>query len=587
MTSSEMETARQIVEQWFWQPAEGHNYRYRGAVRTLTRYYESASLEPDEVKLVIAYLRDQVIAGEISLCNKSVDLGTGWKAMDAYYRTDETEKWSGTESRKVRVYQVLIQAPSGTDAVDGPYEVDKGGQYKVTHSFYWNAEALPTVPEPSSGVNYALEGVMRDRETGLYSAVMVKRERVQQDIPEYVTSTNAFETTKEEVHLGVRGAESLGGKAASCGGGKTTTRNITKNPDGTHDVHNVTTQKKLVRCASVEVHKTRRGVTRTVTHQSEAAPTANAADMELGESRTSRKTDGKRFDNVETKHTPPIGKVEAQRSKSVSSESVEVSRTIICAAEAAQAAEPVPPPEVNVIRKRTIRYDDNTADVTDETRTMKPIDTKEITLWKDEENECVMRSFRNQEEHDGLFPQDDVVGRIDASLQKNDHGSWNGGYTIVRPRTDCGEDGVLIIDEGKSETFAVGVRYGKWVWTNQLNETGWIGKVWECRRVCTMKARYVNLTKARAHSLARQLVREYTRTVWGSEWNGTGTGGQFEKHIVGVMCMAKIFPYRISGDVWGVRLIFDEQTTRLSKTFTSNSSFKFYEESGWGYPGEE
>ena len=114
MTDIEKNKASQIVDSWFWQPAEGHNYRYRGALRTLVRFYESVSMEPDVLKLVIEYLRDQELTGGISLMNRTVDLGSGWKAMDAWYQTAASEKWAGTESTKVRVYQVLMQAPSST-----------------------------------------------------------------------------------------------------------------------------------------------------------------------------------------------------------------------------------------------------------------------------------------------------------------------------------------------------------------------------------------------------------------------------------------------------------------------------------------
>ena len=93
MTEEEKQKAKQIVGQMFWQPTEGHNYRYRGANRTLTRFYESASMEPDVVKLVIEYLRDEEIEGGISLAGRLVDLGTGWKAMDAWYQTSPGEKW--------------------------------------------------------------------------------------------------------------------------------------------------------------------------------------------------------------------------------------------------------------------------------------------------------------------------------------------------------------------------------------------------------------------------------------------------------------------------------------------------------------
>lgn len=289
MTDIERNKASQIVDSWFWQPAEGHNYRYRGALRTLVRFYESASMEPDVLKLVIEYLRDQELTGGISLMNRTVDLGSGWKAMDAWYQTAASEKWAGTESTKVRVYQVLMQAPSEGNVV-GPLSVENGCQYLVKHTFYWNVATLPTVAASTSGVSHSLEGVVRDHETGLYSCVYVTRERVQQDVAEYFTAKTIFEEQKEEAHIGVRQQNVAStGKAASVGSGTTVRRKVTKNADCTSDVQNETTIDKQVADASETVVELASG-TRTTTEKRNMPGKASTSGLAPGESVKNEKT---------------------------------------------------------------------------------------------------------------------------------------------------------------------------------------------------------------------------------------------------------------------------------------------------------
>ena len=386
MTTDEQSIARNIVDQWFWQPAEGHNYHYRGALRTLVRFYESAPMEPDVMRLVIEYLRDEEVDGGISLMNRTVDLGSGWKAMDAWYRTDETEKWNGTDSRKVRVYQVLIQKPAAGDAVDGPYEVEKGCRYKVTHTFSWNVETLPTVPASSSGVNYALEAVVRDQESGLYSCVLTKRERLQQDVSEYMAARTLYQDTKEEQHLGVKQGQSAG-KPASVSNGTVVERSVTKNEDCTVDVRNVTkvdkpvsdavvtkeetlfesrtttenrnqpsaapmnlapgasardektqsnlhnqtvttVEEKPVSDAVVEYARTLHGTQKSVTHRNQAQPVSENG-MKIGERRTTRKTNGGKSDNtIVTQDVEPAGNVARSDRKTVFESSASVRENV-------------------------------------------------------------------------------------------------------------------------------------------------------------------------------------------------------------------------------------------------------------------
>ena len=453
MTTDEHNTARDIVNQWFWQPAEGHNYHYRGALRTLVRFFESAPMEPDVMRLVIEYLRDEEIDGGISLLNKSVDLGTGWKAMDAWYRTDETEKWNGTDSRKVRVYQVLVQRPAAGDAVDGPYEVEKGCRYKVTHTFSWNIEALPTVPASSSGVSYALEAVVRDQESGLYSCVLTKRERVRQDVAEYTAAKTLFQDTKEEQHLGVKQGESAG-KPASVSNGTVIERSVTKNEDCTVDVHNVTkvdkpvsnavvtkeetlfetrttaehrnqpsaasmnlspgksardektqsnlhnqtvttVEEKPVSDAVVEFARTLHGTQKSVTHRNQAQPVSEIG-MKIGERRTTRKTDGGKNDNtIVTQDVEPAGNVARNERKTVFENSASVRENVAADGE-------LPEREADEAGNGATHSvdvqlnDDGTADIVTNDTTEKPVSDAVVEIRKTARSTVRTVTHRNQ-----------------------------------------------------------------------------------------------------------------------------------------------------------------------------------------------
>jgi len=316
MTEDEKARARLVLSGMYWQPAEGHNYRYRGANRTLTRFFESASMEADAVKLLLEYLRDEEITNSISLAGRRVDLGTGWKAMDVWYQTSAGDKWSGTDSTRIRIYQTLMQAPVGSDAKDGPYAVENGCQYLVTHEFYWNVTTLPTLSASSSGIQYTLQGVTRDRETGLYSCVIEKRERVQQDVALTAASGTIFETKSEEQHLGVKQANVAStGLQQSAGNGVIVTRQIRKNPDCTSDVLNEKTVEHPIGNAVVVYEKTLRGTRQTVTDRNQTGA-VSATGMVVGERRTSRRTEGGRYDNETSKlSAQPAGVIATECSK--------------------------------------------------------------------------------------------------------------------------------------------------------------------------------------------------------------------------------------------------------------------------------
>ena len=124
LTAEEITRAEKIIDTWFWQIDETRAYGYRGALSTITRFYESAPMSADIMRIVLEYLNSQEQMTAVSLNNKLVSLDGEWKAVAAFYRTAQGQNWAGTESSKVRVYQMI--AKMGDEEGDGPYTIEDG-----------------------------------------------------------------------------------------------------------------------------------------------------------------------------------------------------------------------------------------------------------------------------------------------------------------------------------------------------------------------------------------------------------------------------------------------------------------------------
>ena len=294
MSNDDELKAAKSVDSWYWQMAEGHNFRWKNAVKSMVLFYESAPLESDMAQLVIEYLRTRASVTSLVIAHKNWTFDApGWNTKDAWYQTAPSEQWAGTESKKVRVYWVLAQAGDGT--ADGPYVVEDGCKYKVEHSYYWDVAAEPQLPQSESGIQYTIQGFTRDRETGLFTYIVEKRETVQQDIELYESVKTIFEDVSEEQHLGVKQNDVAStGLAASVGDGERVERHIEKNPDCTSNIVNRKVKDKKVEEARTVVKKELRGTfsattDRNLTPAELAAKTA--AEQKVGETRTVEKTD--------------------------------------------------------------------------------------------------------------------------------------------------------------------------------------------------------------------------------------------------------------------------------------------------------
>ena len=291
LTEQQRAACAAMEDTWYWQVQERGKWRYRWHNEVMVRYYECAPLEADVFPAMIEYLQGQTGITSIQLHGKRIDLGGEWKAVRAWYETRDGDTSETNKLKRVRICQALVKNADEAGG-DGPYVVENGCMYKVSHTFHWNVDSLPSLPESSSGVNYQIQAVTRDDETGLWNCVLEKRERVQQNIAEYTTEKTAFETKKEEQHLGVKQGNVAGtGKAARASGGKMVTRKLRKNEDCTTDVINETTEEEEAKGAVTETEVRLRGTVETTVNRNMASK-ARVSELEAGESVRNEKTPG-------------------------------------------------------------------------------------------------------------------------------------------------------------------------------------------------------------------------------------------------------------------------------------------------------
>lgn len=367
LSEAEQAKAETIVKGFFWQPGEIHRYR--------TLYFtEGASMQPDEIRLVREYLLGLGSLASLNVCGKLQEFPAAMKVLDVWWQTNPSDKWAGTESTKVRIYLALRPRHGENDA-DGPYTVENGCKYLVTHTFYWDVEALPTLPESSSGVNYTMQGVTRDRETGLFACVIERRETVQQDVAEYTKAETEFEREQEEQHLGVKeSAVAATGRQAGAAYGVITMREVRKNPDCTSDVINRKRTELASPGATKEYQGDPRGTIETTIDRNQQS-TVTGENLANGETRRSEKTEGKRYNNTRRVPTPKNAMI-VETEQATSNES---SSTRLTAHKAKPAVSPIVP-EKNKEKRVSVRPNDlNGWDKEETTIEHRPATTGELT----------------------------------------------------------------------------------------------------------------------------------------------------------------------------------------------------------------
>lgn len=260
---SQMES---ICAEWcrshYWQLQEKRGWRYAFHESVMVRYYEEANLDTSLLEPLVEFLKGEGWRESFTVHNKPMD-ATDWKTTAVWYETRDGDVKEANKLKRTRIYHAIYK--EGAQGGDGPYLMEDGCKWKVTHEFHWKVGALPTLPQGTSGVQYRMQGVARDEETGLWNCVVERRETVQQDVPEYETAKTVFEDRSEEQHLGVKQGSVAGtGKPASVAGGVMVRRQLRKNEDCTTDVVNETVEEKPVEGAVEETTRLMRG-TRTVT----------------------------------------------------------------------------------------------------------------------------------------------------------------------------------------------------------------------------------------------------------------------------------------------------------------------------------
>lgn len=449
MSNDDELNAAKIVGSWYWQMAEGHNFRWKNAVKSMVLFYESAPLESDMAQLVIEYLRTRTSVTSLVIAHKNWTFAEpGWNTKDAWYQTVPGEQWAGTESKKVRVYWVLVEAGDG--AADGPYTVENGCKYFVTHSYYWDVAAAPVLPQSTSGVQYSIQGFTRDRETGLFTYIVEKRETVEQSIPLYESAKTIFEDVSEQQFLGVKqGAVAGRGLPASVGNGERVERHITKNPDCTSDITNRKIKDKKVEQARVVADKKLRGTSvattdRNLTPGEVAAKTAT--QQEVGETRTIEKTDTDFRNLTIEKTTPPTLPVTLAKSCEKET-SVHTDTTVELVQAGAADGSVEQTVEPNKRKTVSVRKNDDgkTADKTTTEQTWSERTVKATSNFATEKATTVVKENTTSNANA-------VMGN--ASAQPNNHGSQTTQVTEYTPiPKDSGWIKWQSVEEGPTHTY--------------------------------------------------------------------------------------------------------------------------------------
>lgn len=304
----------------YWQYQRRQEWAYEWRDDTLVRYHELTMPDPDFTKGLLEWLKlpesvhgfeanGEKYAG-CTMYNRQAKFEAEWKPVSAWYEQQEGQIDERTKLKIIRIFQALQRNPKDGKG-DGPYVVENGCMYKVSHTFYWNVPELPEAPQSESGVSYRVGSVARDDETGLWSCYLEKRERVMQEVPEYTSDNTGFAARTEQQFLGVKhDAVAETGKKASASNGVTVRRRLKKNEDCTTDVTVETVVDKPVEKASVTVERSLRAKT-VVTEDRNMPSPLNDANLPPGTRVTNEKTESGQWNRkkTETVPVPPEGPV--------------------------------------------------------------------------------------------------------------------------------------------------------------------------------------------------------------------------------------------------------------------------------------
>lgn len=306
--SGEAERLTAWAQGWAKSMARWRTVRHRWGAKGKKTLVRVASNPPLEcMREILAYLSSAAGAKGLFCDGKAIG---DWAPMSAWY--EETRAEDGTQAVTVRVFQALRDPEDGE--ADGPFLVQDGCVWKVSHSFYWDVAEVEAVPASASGVAYEIQGLRRDEETGLYSYALVKRERVAVEVGPWLAHQDAFEDRARALLLGLRDEEesTVDQKVAAFaqehtlpledGGGKIVDVQKQKNDDCTTDVTVEVTTEESVPGASVTTAEDAFGKRTTVLDRNQTAAAEPPAALG-GETRAER-TPGGRFNNTTLAYVP-------------------------------------------------------------------------------------------------------------------------------------------------------------------------------------------------------------------------------------------------------------------------------------------
>lgn len=269
-----------------WQILNRAKWKYQFRGMTIVRFVDSVKMDEDMLRSMLEYLTSDACLNDLEAYNQGLTPEGKYKPTKAWYELGQS---AANGVRSINLYHALCTEPEAN--ADGPFLVEDGCAYKVWLEYHWNEPSVPDVQPSESGISYRISNISHDPDTDLYSYVIEKRERVQQDIAEYFTAKSVYEDQKEEVHLGVKQDKvATTGKAASVGNGVIVRRKLSKNQDCTSDVHNTTTIDKAVSNSSVTISKTLEGTNKVTVNRNMPAP-ASTDNLDIGESVENTKTD--------------------------------------------------------------------------------------------------------------------------------------------------------------------------------------------------------------------------------------------------------------------------------------------------------
>lgn len=404
--SGEAERLTAWAQGWAKSMARWRTVRHRWGAKGKKTLVRVASDPPLEcMREILAYLSSAAGAKGLFCDGKAIG---DWAPMSAWY--EETRAEDGTQAVTVRVFQALRDPADGE--ADGPFLVQDGCVWKVSHTFHWDVAEVETVPASASGVAYEIQGLRRDEETGLYSYALVRRERVAVEVGPWEAHQDGYQTRERALLLGLRDEDesTVDQKVAAFaqkaelkltdGDGVTVDVQKQKNDDCTTDVTIENATEQSVPGASVAVAEDAFGKrTTTVDRGQTVAVSAPAA---LGGETRAEQTPGGRYVNTTQTYTPKTveGAVTEETETLYESESSTTDRNTEASTDAPDGAAPESPETVpgTITRVREQLTPEGKIDRVTTTRTERPVSEAEKVTAQGALSKTVRVTHRNQAE---------------------------------------------------------------------------------------------------------------------------------------------------------------------------------------------